>query len=71
MSFTVRRKVTNLIKKHIKISLSGGPFIIDPMTGVNVLNPQLLNERIKHPVFQSRNPKRQKLSKVNCSSFKW
>ena len=38
-TFTVPRRVPKIIKKHIKISLSWGPFIFVPETGVNVPNP--------------------------------
>ena len=48
-------------KKHVKLQQRGGPFTIDPGTGVQVPNPQLLNERIKNPVFKSRYPRRENI----------
>ena len=47
-----------IIKKSRTFGIKGGPFTIDPGTGVKVPNPQLLNERIRNPVFKSRNPRR-------------
>ena len=57
-TFTVKRKKPKIIKKSRTLEFKGGPFTIDPGTGVKVPNPQLLNERIKNPVFKSRNPRR-------------
>ena len=66
-TFVVRRKMPKRIIKTVKryplrlnFSNKGGPFKIDPETGVKIPNPQLLNERIQNPVYKSRYPKRKK-----------
>ena len=54
-----RAKTTVPIKSfETKLFDKGGPFTLDQETGVKIPNPQLLNERIKHPVFKSRYPRR-------------
>ena len=56
-----RAKITLPIKSvppKMKLFNKGGPFTLDQQTGVKIPNPQLLNERIKHPVFKSRYPRR-------------
>jgi hypothetical protein len=57
-TFIVKKKIMKMRNKAAKLEKSGGPFTIDPGTGVKVPNPQLLNERIINPVFKSRYPKR-------------
>ena len=60
-TFIVKKKKINTKNIPAKLEKRGGPFTIDPGTGVKVPNPQLLNERIKNPVFKSRYPRRKNL----------
>jgi hypothetical protein len=61
-TFIVKRKMTSIQNELSKFETAGGPFTIDPGTGVKVPNPQLLNERIKNPVFKSRYPRRKNIA---------
>ena len=54
----VKRKF-NKTKKKLRARLE--PFITDPDRGIKGSNLQLLNERIKNPVYKSRNPRRRYL----------
>ena len=60
-SFAVKRKMIPIKSIHKKVKSAGGPFTIHPGTGVKVPNPQLLNERIKNPIFKSRYPRRRNI----------
>ena len=53
-----KREETISSVKRMNSSKNGGPFTVNEETGVKIPNPQLLNERIKNPVFKSRYPRR-------------
>ena len=60
-SFAAKRKMIPIKSIHKKVKSQGGPFTIHPGTGVKVPNPQLLNERIRNPIFKSRYPRRRNI----------
>ena len=64
-TFTVKRKLNPIRLKSRKSRRKGGPYTVNPGTGVKVPNPQLLNERIKYPIFKSRYPRRKIKSNGN------